>query len=188
MKKATQLQKRRESKASLMKELEGLESIIGNLEGRISSQKPQARPSKRKNVSNLENIVDRWKDINESKPQRNTSRSRDDMMGLLEEPEVAPEINRSVESAGFNFGAISLEVVNDLEACVLNQIKTCIQVIISQSGTGMDPMTFSLVQGTCKTIDDYEKLYSQLKIMTVMQKFKNDHEKNDIIAFILSNL
>lgn len=187
MKKATQLQKRRESKASLMKELEGLESIIGNLEGRISSQKPQARPSKRKNVSNLENIVDRWKDINDSKPQRMSSRSRNDMVDMLEEQvrEVEPEV---AQPTGFNFGPISKEIVNDLESCVLNQIKTCIRVIISQSGAGMDPMTFSLVQGTCKTIDDYEKLYSQLKIMTVMQKFKNDHEKNDIIAFILSNL
>ena len=185
MKKATQLQKRRESKASLMKELEGLESIIGNLEGRISTQKPQGRPSKRKNVSNLENIVDRWKDINESKPQRSNSHSREEMVDLLEEQAVESE---GIQTNGFNFGPISKEIVDDLESCVLNQIKTCIQVIISQSGVGMDPMTFSLVQGTCKTINDYEKLYSQLKIMTVMQKFKNDHEKNDIIAFILSNL
>ncbi|MHA1728896.1 MAG: hypothetical protein ACTSWY_09210 [Promethearchaeota archaeon] len=181
MKKATQLQKRRESKAGLMKELEGLESIIGNLENRISTQKPKPRPNNRQNVSNLENIVDRWKDINNNPPQKRNKIS-EETLDFIEEEEKTEQI------PSLRFGGISEQIIEDLELCVLNQIKACIQLIVSQSEVGMDPMTFSLVQGTCKSIDDYEKLYSQLKIMTVMQKFKQDHEKSEIIAFILSNL
>ncbi len=178
-KKATQLQKRRSSKASLMKELEGLEDMIGNLEGRVNKPKPKPR-SNRQTIDNLESISSRWREINTNKPERMAT-NEEDLMDFYEE-----EIPEPKGGSLFNTG-VNATIIEDLEQCVLNQIKSCIQLVMSQSGS-VDPLMFSLIQGTCKTIEDYEKLFNQLKVMVVMQKFKQDNENNQIIAFLLSNM
>ena len=76
---------------------------------------------------------------------------------------------------------------NELEKSVLKQIKMCIQFILSHTAK-TDPMLMTLISGTNDSVDDYEKLFTQLKLMVFMERMGKGTSRNELMAFVFSSL
>ncbi len=183
-KKITGLQKQRENKQLLMSELESLEDKLQLLSKKAERTRTKTY-SKRQNTQNLNSILDRWKDVNattELPPPEPQSPPPENINVYEDTPEqisnTEPAIQMSVNL---------LPICDSLEKSVLKQMKMCINYILQHTAK-VDPMLMSLISGTNETVDDYEKLYTQLKLMVFMEKMNQGPARNDLMAFVLSSL
>ncbi|UYP44549.1 hypothetical protein NEF87_000834 [Candidatus Lokiarchaeum ossiferum] len=180
-KKITGLQKSRENKQLLMSELESLEDKLRMLSSKAENTRKRTT-TKRQNNQNLNSILDRWKDVNAQPPP-------DTYEPPVQEPPTPPPEQVRVEQPMSYMPDTSylLPACTELEKSVLKQIKMCIQFILSHTSK-TDPMLMTLISGTNDSVDDYEKLYTQLKLMVFMEKMGKGSSRNELMAFVFSSL
>ncbi len=176
-KKISGLQKSRENKQLLMSELESLEDKLRNLSSKAENTRRRTT-TKRENTQNLSSIMDRWKNVNAQPPP----------MAAEEPPTPPPEQVRVEEPQMFMPNtSYLLPACTELEKSVLKQIKMCIQFILSHTAK-TDPMLMTLISGTNDSVDDYEKLFTQLKLMVFMERMGKGTSRNELMAFVFSSL
>jgi hypothetical protein len=176
-KKVSNLQKQRENKQLLMSELESLEDKLRVLSSKATNTSKRT-VNRRQNTQNLNSILDRWKDVNAQPPEV--------------EPVTLPPEEIQVEDFTPNPSFLKdnsylLPACSELEKSVLKQIKLCIQFILKNTSK-TDPMLMTLISGTNETVDDYEKLYTQLKLMVFMEKMNQGPARNELMAFVFSSM
>lgn len=177
-KRVSSLQRQRESKELLMSELESLESKLKTLSNKAETTRKRT-VNKRQNTQNLNSILDRWKDVNSQEPVQEPPTPEPENVMVEEEPVQ----NMFSSPPASNL----LPACEELEKSVLKQIKMCIQFILNNTAK-TDPLLMSLITGTNDSVDDYEKLYTQLKLMVFMEKMNQGPARNELMAFIFSSL
>ncbi|MHA1584820.1 MAG: hypothetical protein ACTSWL_06170 [Promethearchaeota archaeon] len=177
-KKVSGLQRQRENKQMLMSELESLEDKLRVLSSKAETTRKKT-VTKRQNTQNLTSILDRWKDVNTSIPASEPPTAVPEQVPIQEEPVPNPNFLQNTRYL--------IPACNELEKSVLRQIKMCINFILSHISK-VDPMLMTLISGTSESVDDYEKLYTQLKLMVFMERMNQGPARNELMAFILSSL
>ena len=178
-KKISTLQKQRQNKQLLMSELESLEDKLRTLSNKADTTRRKTQ-TKRKNTQNLSSIMDRWKDVS-ARPE-----PPQEVEPPILEAEEVPIMEAPVGS--FLQNTDLTPACQELEKSVLKQSKMCINLILSKTMKSNDPMLMSLISGTNETVDDYEKLYQQLKLMVFMEKMNEGPARNELLAFVFSTL
>lgn len=179
-KRVSGLQKQRESKELLMSELESLESKLKMLSNKAETTRKRT-VTKRQNNENLNSILDRWKDVNATPSYPEPPTPIPEQVQVQEDPIYEPKLNFMPKNDYL------VAACEELEQSVLKQIKMCIQFILNHTAK-QDPLLMTLISGTNESVDDYEKLYTQLKLMVFMDKMNQGSARNELMAFVFSTL